>query len=1167
MHSRPGGQIHTAPAVTRPRADRSRSAPGPSSPSAAPNGGRQALAAIQGALGNRDTGRLLSLTAPAGRDTVAPGLIVALQQTIGNAAVQRLLASQLSSPMPVQRKPVKLDGLRYRDDAVEGVHLVQLAEGVEQYRVSGTNLKVWWQADRYVNDDGGHAGTDTITLTAYQSMPRFKQFTEEAKEAIAVEQSGADDATYQNAVSMYILNKFCSNALYTSDELARLAYQSTPLNFQEQGAYVRSEATAFVEALKQSLPLPVGPGLGENVTSVLARNMDFPTVLGQLFRRIPAKAVASDLAPQLSTLVGGIARDLVRSGSLALSKDVHQRALTFVDVSELIKAHSGAIDEKLQSTVVEYREQVVAAIKEQIKPKLIQEFVEKHYPTADGPTKAELRNELNALWDAPATTRTFGANLKAVTTEEQEKKLASEKSVRASKLAEFGVLIGPREPSAKTPSDKELWNSLRGELGAYVTWLRDQPSVTAEEKSLADAGQAHTDREKLMVAAVKSAGSHFSAYLADAGSKNTNRRAVADPKSVFTSLRDLKKRGEDIPSLVLVGGMLQVGTQPVLTMAKGADEVLMRHVDYTLNKGGYIPTPTVAGEQLLKNTGSLQTTLEKIARAQLQLAWSYNTLSEQQQNLKESLESFIAEIAHFNPATYTSRAPAVDQLVKTREAFRQFGERVAEGEDHITVLGKAVVGLVEGVKVLDEGATPPPVLAQFEAALREATASRDDIVKYVRKIQELHELIILQLQAKPRDLPNPNVPEGAQGVHITDYGLKAFAIAYNAAVAQHKDPRAFQIDAYSNIYFELLMKLGVSSKVDTGGTPIKVHTPEGATLRTERPDLVLIDIHPNDASKTAIAMHDVGTVIVEALKPEGTTEERRCTVIVDITLNHLAEPEVAKLKTQVQKYVDNGQLNLVFIQSLAKFAQLGGDKFNGGLIFHYNAPEKWRAFNDEVARSTGEDVVSKTIEDYFKALFAFTETEQVKYLQKIRSNTRYVRDQLASMFKDLGLAKGVVRISENTDEGACYVAFNVREFVATYLPARSPDEDLGATEEAVLKDILYKAIYPMMEKLELPVSIRQSFGFPISNFGDAWTGIRFTIGAETQDLLAQYAQVISYINKRIGDAVSDPLTTDKMTDKAKRETFLKELVTGVESRTRLKEQLDAMVETVKRGVS
>src|SRR5262249_40310067 len=153
--------------------------------------------------------------------------------------------------------------------------------------------------------------------------------------------------------SMYVLNKFYSNALYTSDEIARLAYQTSPLNFQAYGGYIRSEATAFVEALRKNLPIPpdgVLPGL----EYVLARNMDFSAHLGQMFGSIAATPAASGIQARLETVVGAIARDLVQSGSLGLSKDPHQRALTFVDVSEILKTNTSAIDAKLRTCVTEY---------------------------------------------------------------------------------------------------------------------------------------------------------------------------------------------------------------------------------------------------------------------------------------------------------------------------------------------------------------------------------------------------------------------------------------------------------------------------------------------------------------------------------------------------------------------------------------------------------------------------------------------------------------------------------------------------------------------------------------------------------------------------------------------------------------------------------------------
>jgi hypothetical protein len=386
--------------------------------------------------------------------------------------------------------------------------------------------------------------------------------------------------------------------------------------------------------------------------------------------------------------------------------------------------------------------------------------------------------------------------------------------------------------------------------------------------------------------------------------------------------------------------------------------------------------------------------------------------------------------------------------------------------------------------------------------------------------------------------------------------LKAFAQAYNAAVAQMKGAN-MSIDAYSSIYFELTHKLSQASVKAEGAIKVRhpadlaeyKHLQSGVKVDVKGPDLVLIDIHPNDASKKKLSQQQV-TELIKAMF-EGAKADYQVTVVVDITLNHVSDPAVKEMKEATQKYIDSGQLNLVFIQSLTKFAEMGSDKQSGGLMFHYNDDAHWTEFNKSISEAVDIGKADPTAEAYFRALFKFAEVEQKAYITKIRDNTKHVYDQLTKEFGRLHADPKSIELSVSDDPGKCYVSFNYEELAARLFAG---DKESDVKTEALGKRILNDAIYELVNKLKLPLSMRQSFAFPISNLGEAWVGSRFTIGTEDHGLLDEYVRIITYVKAclvKIPDAV--------MKDDSKRRKAFKDLSNDIATLNDLKVKLDALM--------
>ena len=407
-----------------------------------------------------------------------------------------------------------------------------------------------------------------------------------------------------------------------------------------------------------------------------------------------------------------------------------------------------------------------------------------------------------------------------------------------------------------------------------------------------------------------------------------------------------------------------------------------------------------------------------------------------------------------------------------------------------------------------------------------------------------------------------------QGAHLTDYGLKAFGQVYDAAAAQTKasGQDTLDIEAFYNIYFELQDKLRATTGVKPVGKVV-VENPSSVeeyltgkrfkaidSVKVKGPDVVFVDIHPNDATKKQIVENDVVRLITDICNKLGPTG--KITVVVDITLNHTTEEQVKNIRVRAQPFIADGRLNLVFVQSLAKFAQLGSDKQSGGLVFAYNDPKKWTEFNSALQEAGKADAADPGAERYFQALFKHVSKEQVTYLTKVRENTKTFHNMLVEAFAKLKFKS--IQLAENKDEGTCYVALRYDEFVTKVWKVTEKVPEGGAHHLNV--DVLEKGINQILHQTGLPVAMRFSFGFPISNLGETGDEVRFTIGLEAHERLQEYANVLAYVSGQLGTHLQKGETERKaLQDDTSRAAFLQSITNGVNTIAVLNEKLKDLV--------
>ena len=577
--------------------------------------------------------------------------------------------------------------------------------------------------------------------------------------------------------------------------------------------------------------------------------------------------------------------------------------------------------------------------------------------------------------------------------------------------------------------------------------------------------------------------------------KNSSAQLLATALSpLYDLVQEIKskttKSQRGLDSVYVSGGMLKIDDkeggyrQPALLVA---NEVMDAQITSAIGKSGHVPTPTDAARSMLSQGISLKEIVQSITTIQAARA-------KKGSDTRTKLDDINKKIAQFDPLAQTDVRGVTAHLKSVKVAFSEFVQLSESGIDQVRLLAAPVRKMIEALDVLNEDgkgpALPGIALAQLEQNLAGAVADQHDLVQFVRQIQNLHELIILALElgARPKVNTPIKVPDGAHDVHVTHYGLTAFTQVYNAVMQQNEAKSQITVAAYYDLYFEMMQKLGHTEHASGGrlklDRPVNVKdflakytkgSASGLTIAQPEIDLITIDIHPNDASQVAIHRQSVIELIQEIFGK--TSADFRCTIMIDITLNHVADTEVADIKKAADDHIESGRLNLVFTQSLTKFAQLGTDKHSGGLMFHYNKGDGWKAFNDYVTEAISRDRIDPTIQSYFELLFATSEDEQKEYITKIRSNTRIVYDQLKLAFSRLGVESTVLELAENDDPGACYVAFHYKPFAAAVFAKDATGEMLRNMAREIL---FFDTIAKLAGKLGLPLNMRTSFGFPLS---------------------------------------------------------------------------------------
>jgi hypothetical protein len=376
----------------------------------------------------------------------------------------------------------------------------------------------------------------------------------------------------------------------------------------------------------------------------------------------------------------------------------------------------------------------------------------------------------------------------------------------------------------------------------------------------------------------------------------------------------------------------------------------------------------------------------------------------------------------------------------------------------------------------------------------------------IRAVQSISEIMLLDLNHNPLPLSHP-LPQiiqtqlnglPVQGTLVVPYGMRAFVRVFQILDAQYGLERfhaPLNIFVTSQSYYEWLGNLeGLS------GDQMSVFQTQQITDIASSADIIFVELHPNNV----LASKQFAFNIEALLSQMKSWPFKQKTLVIDMTLNAVNDQEIQSFlrSESALGLIDAGVLNIILIQSLTKFAQLGLDKRSAGTLTMINNNEHWSKVNVKLVELSDAERIDISTLSFF-SYFANMHWPEVEYLELINRNVRFVYQEIVEQMNKLELLHSGLQVSRSSDPKPCYVAINTNGFIT----------DFSFTSDnfrEFVSDFLIHLFYPLCRFYELPITERYSIGFPLTSINPVFGSLRLTIGLEPEAQLKQYAEILAY---------------------------------------------------------
>jgi hypothetical protein len=404
----------------------------------------------------------------------------------------------------------------------------------------------------------------------------------------------------------------------------------------------------------------------------------------------------------------------------------------------------------------------------------------------------------------------------------------------------------------------------------------------------------------------------------------------------------------------------------------------------------------------------------------------------------------------------------------------------------------------------------------------------------IRVVQSISEIMLLDLNYYPLSSTLPEIIHTqlnglpVQGTLVVPYGMRAFVKVFQILDAQSRSEHFYERNIFvtSQSYFEWLDSLENLSR-----DQISVFQTQQTTDVASFADIIFVELHPNNVLASKQFAFNI-----EALLSQMTSwSSKQRTLVIDMTLNAMKDHEIQNFlhSKPASDLINSGALNIILIQSLTKFAQLGLDKRSAGALTMINSNDHWFEVNAKLVQLRGVEHIDISTLSFF-SYFANMHWSEVEYLELINRNVRFVYQEIVEQTNKLELLHSGLQVSRSSDPKPCYVAINTNGFITDFSLTSDNFREL-------VSDLLVYLFYPLCRFYGLPISERYSIGFPLTSVNPVFGSLRLTIGLEPEKQLKQYAEILAYITYVFND-LRDERKLPLVKDAELRKVFIEDKV-------------------------
>ncbi|MGZ3732190.1 MAG: hypothetical protein ACXU9U_00395, partial [Parachlamydiaceae bacterium] len=382
----------------------------------------------------------------------------------------------------------------------------------------------------------------------------------------------------------------------------------------------------------------------------------------------------------------------------------------------------------------------------------------------------------------------------------------------------------------------------------------------------------------------------------------------------------------------------------------------------------------------------------------------------------------------------------------------------------------------------------------FEVALLEANKGIEEILNLINFWSPTEELQVPKLFAR-------SIQDDSQihhGSYLFSSGMAAIDHAFDILLKLKPNAQVTFLDAS---YYEFTLEPGFKDYLK-GCCTVNVSNAEEALQSAAKQDIIFLDLYPNYATVLKLERNPVEKIIEEGL--EGKTAESPLTILLDISTSSLAEPEVGEIIAKYKEQIATGCLQILIVNSLAKYSMNGFDKYTGGLIQCFCKHDNSH-LSLNLPKASERDMISPQAKKLFQF---FLMEEQValttSYWEACTNNTNVVYETVKPLTQEDSFVQVAIK-----DSKIPMIGIHFRNFLnglesstksSTEKITESTEENSSESSDednplVSLVNLMQYHIYGLAKKEELPVFIRGSFGFPHTAIIECHTALRLALGA------------------------------------------------------------------------